>query len=357
MYNKGFGGVIMEGYIGKMCPFCKTAINNEDDVIVCPACSAPHHKSCWEENKGCTTFGCSEQHYVAQGTNPTDVCKQCGAVLGDGQDFCPKCGTPKNTIKSISCTKCGTELLEGQEFCPKCGQKVGVAIDNNVGSAIAKFNEKQVKKNKKKIIIPSVLVGVLAIGVITAYMLLKPPTVDEIVLSKESVELKKDAAQSVSYTISPSKASEVKVSWKSSNESVAIVNDQGRIEAVGDGSCNITVSAGGKSDTLSVTVKTGPDFNQIFKDCELSTSYARVGSDGSYLTIDTNPSDKDDYVDYAAYLSVYSVNAALGLPDSVTEKMGKTSSMDGRQSQTCGDVTVSWKYHPDNGLEITYEAN
>ena len=86
----------MENYVGKICPFCKTAITAEDEVMVCPSCATPHHKACWDENKGCTTFGCSEQHYVAQGTNPTDVCKKCGAALGDGQDFCPKCGTPKN---------------------------------------------------------------------------------------------------------------------------------------------------------------------------------------------------------------------------------------------------------------------
>ena len=107
---------------------------------------------------------------------------------------------------------------------------------------------------------------------------------------------------------------------------------------------------------MSVTVKTGPDFNQIFKDCELDDEWAYVGSDGSYLTIDTNPHDEDDYTDYAAFLSIYVINEKLGLPDSLAEKMGKTSAMDGRQSQSFDDVEVSWKYHPDNGMEVTYEA-
>lgn len=352
-----YGGIEMDKYIGKICPFCKTEITADDEVMVCPACATPHHKGCWDENKGCTTFGCSEQHYVAQGTNPTDVCKKCGAALGDGQDFCPKCGTPKNAPPANVCGKCGFELQDGQEFCPKCGQKVGLSVDSGVGSAIAQFNEKQSKKNKKKVIIPIAIVGVLAIGGIAAYTLLKGPAVEEIVLSKESVELKANATQSVSYTITPSDAADAEVIWKSSNESVAVVDDHGKIEAVGDGSCTITVSAGGKSDTLSVTVKSGPDFNQIFTDCELDSEWAYVGSDGSYLTIDTNPHDKDDYTDYAAYLSIYLINDALGLPDSLTEKMGKTSALDGRQSQSFDEVTVSWKYHPDNGLEITYEAN
>ncbi|MBP0982098.1 MAG: zinc-ribbon domain-containing protein [Oscillospiraceae bacterium] len=155
----------MENYIGKICPFCKTAITAEDEVMVCPSCATPHHKACWDENKGCTTFGCSEQHYVAQGTNPTDVCKKCGAALGDGQDFCPKCGTPKNAPEKPVCAKCGAEITEGHDFCPKCGHKVGLTVDSGVSSAISQFNENQTKKNKKKIIVPIVAVAI-AIGLI-----------------------------------------------------------------------------------------------------------------------------------------------------------------------------------------------
>ena len=29
----------------------------------CPACKVPHHQECWEENGGCTTFGCRERFY------------------------------------------------------------------------------------------------------------------------------------------------------------------------------------------------------------------------------------------------------------------------------------------------------
>ena len=89
----------MEETTGKICPFCKTEIKEGDAVKMCPECGIPHHEACWEENKGCTTFGCSQQHYEEQHTNPTDVCQNCGAPLGDGQEFCPKCGTPKNAPK------------------------------------------------------------------------------------------------------------------------------------------------------------------------------------------------------------------------------------------------------------------
>ena len=87
--------------------------------------------------------------------------------------------------------------------------------------------------------------------------------------------------------------------------------------------------------------------------------WADVGSDGSYLSIDTNPYDKDDdgLAYPAAYTAIKEVNKALGLPESVVSEMGETTSADGKQTETFEEqgVTVSWKYHPDKGLEVTYK--
>lgn len=46
-------------YIGKTCPYCKTPFVEGDTVVFCSACDMPHHLSCWQDNKGCTTFGCT----------------------------------------------------------------------------------------------------------------------------------------------------------------------------------------------------------------------------------------------------------------------------------------------------------
>ena len=347
----------MENYIGKICPFCKTEITEADAVKVCPACGIPHHEGCWEENHGCTTFGCSEQHYEAQHTNPTDVCANCGAPLGDGQVFCPKCGTAKAAAPQKNvCGKCGNELQDGQEFCPKCGQRAGLAVAPEVNSAINQFNANVQKKSKKNKKLPIIL-GVIAAVVVALVLLLKGPSVDEIVLSKSSVELKVGDSTSVSYTIAPDKASDVDVTWKSSNESVATINGNGKITGKGDGSCTITVTAGGKSDSLTVTVKSGPDFKALYnKYCK--STWADYGSDGSYLSIDTNPYDwDDDGLAYPeAYTAIKNVVAALGLPNSLINDMGETTSLDGKQSETYGDVTVTWKYHPDKGLEVTFKV-
>lgn len=264
----------MEDYIGKICPFCKTEIKEGDAVKVCPACGIPHHEACWEENKGCTTFGCSEQHYEPQGTNPTDVCAKCGAVLGDGQEFCPKCGTPKNAPKANVCDKCGAELAEGQEFCPKCGQKVGLSVDAGVAAKIGQFNAVTKKKNKKPLIIG---ITVAAVAIILIAVL-----------------------------------------------------------ALGGG--------GGK------------DFNKMFGDYS-DEVWCYIADDGSYMTIDTNWLDIEDYFDSDAYYAIEDVNSELGFSAALFNKMGETTAMDGRQTDSNDKYTVSWKYHPDNGMEVTYERN
>lgn len=49
---------MMRTCYGKICPYCKTVLEKNDDVVICSECQMPHHKQCWIENKGCTTFAC-----------------------------------------------------------------------------------------------------------------------------------------------------------------------------------------------------------------------------------------------------------------------------------------------------------
>lgn len=185
-------GAVMENFIGKTCPFCKTEIKEGDALKVCPACGIPHHEGCWEENKGCTTFGCSEQHYEVQGTNPTDVCKNCGATLGDGQAFCPKCGTPKQVVQTKLCKNCQTELTDEQEFCPKCGQKYD-ALGSNVNPAIQQFNDTVGKKKKKSKVLPIILAIVIAVVGIGGYFTYS--TIQENKKQEAIAEYKADAQE------------------------------------------------------------------------------------------------------------------------------------------------------------------
>ena len=104
-----------------------------------------------------------------------------------------------------------------------------------------------------------------------------------------------------------------------------------------------------------MTRNSGPNFPKLYTEY-CNPIWASVGSDGSYLSIDTNPYDEDDNgLAYpAAYTAIKSVNSALGLPASLSNDMGETTGADGRQSQDFDNINVSWKYHPDRGLEVTY---
>ena len=61
------------------------------------------------------------------------------------------------------------------------------------------------------------------------------------------------------------------------------------------------------------------------------------------------PETQDDALDAIQY-----VNEAFGFSSSVYTKMLKTSAAMGRQSESNEKYIVSWTYHPDEGLEVTY---
>lgn len=312
----------------KICMFCKTEIKEEDAAIACPSCGALYHEKCWEENNGCTVVGCNENH------------------------------REKSVSATVSfCRNCGDALVNGQLFCSKCGQKVDpTPVNSLVSSETSQHNTIQLN-NKKKPLIP-IIIGLVAVAVVAVYFLFKAPSVDEIVLSESAIEINVNTSQTVTYTISPNEASDTKVIWESSNELVATVDDNGVITGIGEGLCDIIVMAGGKTDRLTVTVIDGPDFKALY-DEYCSSIWASVGSDGSYLSIDTNPYNLDDkgiaYLE--SYYAIKNINNALGLPESLLKDMNSTTSLMGRQTEEYEDVTVSWSYHPDKGLEITYKKN
>lgn len=106
----------MNEFVGKICPFCKTAFKEDDEIVVCSVCDMPHHKDCWVENKGCTTFGCLGTiktpdgapstvtqrvlHYddaeVRPENNTISYCGRCGSPIANDSMYCPKCGNPVN---------------------------------------------------------------------------------------------------------------------------------------------------------------------------------------------------------------------------------------------------------------------
>lgn len=45
---------------GAICGVCHTAIGPSDDATPCPSCGLMFHADCWQENRGCSAYGCPE---------------------------------------------------------------------------------------------------------------------------------------------------------------------------------------------------------------------------------------------------------------------------------------------------------
>lgn len=168
--------------------------------------------------------------------------------------------------------------------------------------------------------------------------------------------MKEGETQIITYTIQPVDA-DAELTWQSSNIAVATVNDYGLVTAVSQGTCVITVVADGKSASVVVTVKAkGPDFQALYLD--LTSTYGwTLGSDNSYLSADTNVLDLDDYTSTSILYEIENMNEKLGLPASLYNDMLQTTWSMGKQQETYTNLglTVTWTYHPDKGLEVTYK--
>lgn len=117
--------------------------------------------------------------------------------------------------------------------------------------------------------------------------------------------------------------------------------------ACDDNSNNNSNHGNSKSNPLNIA------YDTLYKEFGWNYCYT-LGSDKSYLQVDTNPYDIDDYYN-ATYLEILkSAITALKLPDYIYQRMLKTTAMQGRQEVTANGITVSWTYHPNKGLEAMF---
>ena len=56
------------------CPVCGQKFHASDDVVVCPQCGAPHHRTCWKEEGRChfqSAHGTPSSAATAEPSTPT----------------------------------------------------------------------------------------------------------------------------------------------------------------------------------------------------------------------------------------------------------------------------------------------
>ena len=95
---------------GQKCPICNAYLFDNDDLVFCPECGAPHHRDCYEVLGHCAY---EDKHGTDEGYKPVqaeekirkeeersaedvkETCRFCGEKLEQHEKFCHKCGRPK----------------------------------------------------------------------------------------------------------------------------------------------------------------------------------------------------------------------------------------------------------------------
>ena len=88
----------------KQCQICKGYLFEDDDIVICPECGAPHHRDCWQTVGHC---GLIDDHGTERQYDKVKAEEQKATAEGD-EKVCPSCGKTAKT--------------EGAEFCPYCGK-------------------------------------------------------------------------------------------------------------------------------------------------------------------------------------------------------------------------------------------
>lgn len=94
-------------YTGTECPSCDKKFEQTDDVVVCPICGTPQHRSCWNENGRCIN---EEKHTEGFIWQMQDV------------DPAPVNNTPSKDIKI--CPRCGEHNEKYEPVCVRCGERL-----------------------------------------------------------------------------------------------------------------------------------------------------------------------------------------------------------------------------------------
>ena len=97
----------MGKYDGSKCLICGEAFKDADDVVVCPDCGTPYHRSCYLEEGRCIN---TELHENGSFWEPELEAKAQQAASGEGEPIrCARCGQ-ENPPEGLFCNKCGLPL-------------------------------------------------------------------------------------------------------------------------------------------------------------------------------------------------------------------------------------------------------
>ena len=83
-------------------------------------------------------------------------------------------------------------------------------------------------------------------------------------------------------------------------------------------------------------------------------AYMDLATDGKSISID-GPAAADKYDTLEEEAALICLLGETKAPSGVSARMDNTTALDGAQHETWGTLTVTWTYHPDNGLDVIFE--
>ncbi len=168
----------------------------------------------------------------------------------------------KNTVavESVTLDKSSLELTEGETATLTATVKPDNATNKTVTWTSSSSSIATVDQNGK---ITAVSEGTATITAkagdktasCTVTVKKKVVAVESVTLDKSSLELTEGETATLTASVKPDNATNKTVTWSSSNQSVATVDQNGTVTAVAEGNTTITAKAGDKTATCTVTVK------------------------------------------------------------------------------------------------------
>ncbi len=94
---------------GQKCPVCKAYLFDDEDIVFCPTCGAPHHRDCYTNLGHCAL---EDDHGTERQYDANKVAEE--------QKKSENSENEQNEAPKYRCVRCGTELSDNDMFCPRC---------------------------------------------------------------------------------------------------------------------------------------------------------------------------------------------------------------------------------------------
>ncbi|MCM1114018.1 MAG: DUF2628 domain-containing protein [Clostridium sp.] len=163
------------------CPVCDKLFTEEDDIVICPICGTPHHRSCYSEIGHCINAGkhkdgfdyrensffteersaednqntddaeaktnAENAYYSAKPENTKTICSACGAEIERSAPFCSHCGAKQQNVdydsfRPTASFEVGGSIVDGDDTIDdKSVDDIAAVVRSNKGRFIKKFKE------------------------------------------------------------------------------------------------------------------------------------------------------------------------------------------------------------------------